>query len=557
MLQWNPYNIIILIGAIGLLILVGYRMLFIKTTAKAARYFNWFLIITGIAIFQYITFDIGITGKYKALLLFFFPFEFLAPVIFTAFTCAYVQREDLFKKYRNYLLIPFIGFFLIYTVIKINAFLAEPILSKETLYFIRAELNENLALAFTFVLGIWNYKIISNYEKELAGMPYGVVIRKTKWLKNIYLTLILLSIFWLIILIYIKIDDAIGGNDTYYPLWIAYLICYYIFYVQSSQYVQKSQEVAIEKPKEKFNLSGLDEMFTAKELKVLHAHSSQVTAILSYFATSLFDKTKTKEVLWDIIENCISKLNLEDCVLYLIDEKQQVLRQEAAFGNKQKGIQEIHKPKDIAIGNGIVGSVAASGMYELIADTGKDERYIVDDKARNSELAVPIFVDGTVKGVLDAEHSQKNFFKEQHLYLFQLIAKLTEKKLIQLQQKKGLTISDDNTYYKEVCHLMEKEKLYRDPEIKLATISERINISSNYLSQLINKLSGQNFSDFVNSYRIKEVKSKLVHPAFLEYPVLSIGLESGFNSKSAFYNSFKKHTGMSPTAYREKHPYTS
>jgi AraC-like DNA-binding protein/putative methionine-R-sulfoxide reductase with GAF domain len=298
-------------------------------------------------------------------------------------------------------------------------------------------------------------------------------------------------------------------------------------------------------------------LFEPKALQVLRQNQSQVIAILSYFATSLFDKNKTKEVLWDILENCVSKLKLEDCVLYLLDEKRKVLIQEAAFGNKKQDAFEIHQPKDIPVGKGIVGSVAKTGNYELIKDTSKDKRYIIDDKARLSELAVPIYIEGTLKGVLDAEHSERNFFTENHLYLFQLIAKLTEKKLIQLQHKKGISITDDNAYYKEICALMEEEKRYRDPEIKLATLSKEINISANYLSQVINALSGHNFSDFVNSYRIKEIKSKLSHPAFVEYPVLSIGLEAGFNSKSAFYNSFKKHTGMSPTAFREKHPYES
>ena len=301
------------------------------------------------------------------------------------------------------------------------------------------------------------------------------------------------------------------------------------------------------------NLSSLSSFFDAHGLSVLQKNQYQVTAILGYFATTLFDKNKTKEVLWDIIENCISKLELEDCVLYLLDEKQQELCQVAAFGNKQKGNKEILLPKQIPVGKGIVGSVAKTGKYELIADTSKDSRYIIDDKKRQSELAVPIYMEDYLIGVLDAEHSKKLFFTENHLYLFQLIAKLTEKKLLQLDQKKGLNITEDNGYYKEVCHLMEAEKLYRNPEIKLITISEKIKISTNYLSQLINALSGYNFSDFVNNYRVEEVKRKLKDASFIGYPMLSIGLESGFNSKSAFYNAFKKHTGMSPTDFKEKH----
>lgn len=556
MLNWNLYNTSIFIGAIGLLVLVAYHMFIKKTEHKTSRYFFWFLMITAIAILQYISFDIRLSSKYRAITLFFFPFEFLAPVIFTAFTCSYLQKEKLFKKYKYYLLIPFVAFFLIYTIVKINVFVDYSILSRETIGNIRMEWNENLALLFSFAIGIWNYRIIKSYENSLGELSYLAVIRKTKWLKNIYGTLIMLSVFWLMTLLYIKTNANVSGNHNYYPLWIAYLACYYVFYIKSSAHLQKIQK---EKNEEEtaFSLSGLEAMFEPKALQVLRQNQSQVIAILSYFATSLFDKNKTKEVLWDILENCVSKLQLEDCVLYLVDDKRQVLQQEAAFGDKKQDAFEIHKPKDIPIGKGIVGSVAQTGNYELIKDTSNDKRYIIDDKARLSELAVPIYIEGTLKGVLDAEHSQRDFFTENHLYLFQLIAKLTEKKLIQLNQKKGISITDDNSYYKEICTLMEEEKRYRDPEIKLATLSKEINISANYLSQVINALSGHNFSDFINSYRIKEIKSKLSHPAFTEYPVLSIGLEAGFNSKSAFYNSFKKHTGMSPTVFREKHPYES
>ncbi len=554
MLRFNTYNTLIFVGAIGLLMLVLHRLVIVGKKDETTRYFYWFLVVTAIAILQYISFDIGIFKKYRVLFLFLFPLEFLAPVLFTAFTCSYLKKEDVFKKYCYHILIPFVLFFVIYTIIKVDDFIKHPLLSKETVYFIRAELNENIALAFTFLMGIWNYKIIKDYEKELGKMSYDFVVRKTKWLKGIYLTLILLSVFWLLILIYIKIDDDVGGNDTYYPLWIAYLLCYYVFFLKSKDHLKRRRERKGEEIQKNLNLSSLNEVLQPAEIAVLSNNQHQVTSILGYFATSVFDKSKTKEVLWDIIENCISKLELEDCVLYLLDEKQQELCQVAAFGNKQKGEKEIRFPKQIPVGKGIVGSVAKTGEYELIGDTDKDSRYIVDDKKRKSELAVPIHLEEKLIGVLDAEHSQKYFFTENHLYLFKLIAKLTEKKLMQLDKKKGLNITNDNAYYKEVCHLMEKEKLYRNPNIKLSTISERIQISTNYLSQLINALSGHNFSDFVNGYRIEEVKSKLRHSEFLGYPVLSIGLESGFNSKSAFYNSFKKHTGMSPSAFREKHP---
>ncbi|MEI9909964.1 MAG: GAF domain-containing protein [Bacteroidota bacterium] len=61
----------------------------------------------------------------------------------------------------------------------------------------------------------------------------------------------------------------------------------------------------------------------------------------------------------------------------------------------------------IEVGKGIVGSVASSGKAEIITDTTKDPRYIVDDERRFSEISVPIVYDGKVLGVIDCEHSKK------------------------------------------------------------------------------------------------------------------------------------------------------
>ena len=111
---------------------------------------------------------------------------------------------------------------------------------------------------------------------------------------------------------------------------------------------------------------------------------------INYFASSLSGKNTLKEILWDITKNCISKLGLVDCVIYILDEERQVLIQSAAYGFKNPEEFEIHNPIEISIGQGIVGSVAQSGKAEIVNDTIKDKRYIVDDLSRFSELAVPL-----------------------------------------------------------------------------------------------------------------------------------------------------------------------
>ena len=128
---------------------------------------------------------------------------------------------------------------------------------------------------------------------------------------------------------------------------------------------------------------------------------------ISFFTQELTNTNTLDEVLWKLVKSCISKLNLEDCVVYLIDSDKNILIQKAAFGPKSPTEEIIKDPITIRIGDGIVGSVAASGNHELIPDTTKDMRYIVDDDVRFSELAVPIFYENQVIGVIDSEHSQK------------------------------------------------------------------------------------------------------------------------------------------------------
>ncbi|MGB3587666.1 MAG: ATP-binding protein, partial [Tunicatimonas sp.] len=93
----------------------------------------------------------------------------------------------------------------------------------------------------------------------------------------------------------------------------------------------------------------------------------------------------------------------------------------------------IHEPIEIPVGQGIVGSVAQRGEVEVVNDTSDDERYIVDDDSRLSELAVPIKHQGKVIGVIDSEHSEKNFYSDYHLKALKTITAICASKIAQAQ----------------------------------------------------------------------------------------------------------------------------
>lgn len=152
-------------------------------------------------------------------------------------------------------------------------------------------------------------------------------------------------------------------------------------------------------------------------------------ATINYFTTSLFGKNTVDDILWDVAKNCISRLHLEDCVIYLLDEDQGLLVQKAAYGPKNPVRFEIRDPIEIRLGRGIVGNVALTGRPEIIPDTSKDPRYIVDDERRQSEITVPIMDRGKVIGIIDSEHSRRDFYTTEHLVLLERIAAICASKI--------------------------------------------------------------------------------------------------------------------------------
>jgi signal transduction histidine kinase/DNA-binding response OmpR family regulator len=128
-----------------------------------------------------------------------------------------------------------------------------------------------------------------------------------------------------------------------------------------------------------------------------------------------------------------------DCVIYLLDESRGMLVQKAAYGTKNPGNFDIHDPIELPLGTGIVGAVAKSGRAEIVNDTTTDSRYVVDDEARHSELAVPLMIHDRVIGVIDSEHPQKNFYTQYHLDALNTIASICASKISQAQADEKTT----------------------------------------------------------------------------------------------------------------------
>jgi len=121
----------------------------------------------------------------------------------------------------------------------------------------------------------------------------------------------------------------------------------------------------------------------------------------------------------------------------------------------------------------------------------------------------------------------------------------------QKYKKSALDTATSEALLTELLAHMEKEKPYLKGELTLPQLAEEVGITQHYLSQVINERLELNFFDFINRYRIEEVKRHLSDPSKDRDNITTLALNAGYNSKSAFYAAFKKLTGVTPKQFKK------
>jgi len=109
--------------------------------------------------------------------------------------------------------------------------------------------------------------------------------------------------------------------------------------------------------------------------------------------------------------------------------------------------------------------------------------------------------------------------------------------------------SDDIGALAKLKHAFETDQIYLEQKLTLKMVAEQLQLPQNYVSSLINSYYNTNFSNFVNSYRVEEVKKRMNDPKEKNKTLLGIALESGFSSKSSFNKTFKEVTGKNPSEF--------
>jgi AraC-like DNA-binding protein len=122
---------------------------------------------------------------------------------------------------------------------------------------------------------------------------------------------------------------------------------------------------------------------------------------------------------------------------------------------------------------------------------------------------------------------------------------------MQRYQKSGLSVERAQQIHKHLLEVMGRDKPFLDSSLTLTGLADVLSVSTHNLSEVLNTQVQQTFFDFVNQYRVEEVKKQLLDPTKAEVKILALAFDAGFNSKTSFNTIFKKHTGYTPSDYRE------
>ena len=136
---------------------------------------------------------------------------------------------------------------------------------------------------------------------------------------------------------------------------------------------------------------------------------------------------------------------------------------------------------------------------------------------------------------------------------FVIITVLREKKLNMKKryQSSLFTTEEKEKLVIQLESLMNDRRFYRNSKLKLQDIADALQVTINKVSRLINEDLKKSFNDYVNTFRVEEVKSRLLNNKNND-TISTMAYDAGFESISSFNTAFKNIVSKSPSEFRKK-----
>ncbi len=139
--------------------------------------------------------------------------------------------------------------------------------------------------------------------------------------------------------------------------------------------------------------------------------------------------------------------------------------------------------------------------------------------------------------------------KQDNIFLTRNIPLNLEKNVFETDNYSKPLKEDEKEFISTLLNYMSEKKPYLQPEITLKRLSDELNVTPEYLSEVINNDLNKNFFDFINYYRVEEFKNQCKGESSKHLNIIGIAFNCGFNSKATFNRVFKKATGLTPSEY--------
>lgn len=97
---------------------------------------------------------------------------------------------------------------------------------------------------------------------------------------------------------------------------------------------------------------------------------------------------------------------------------------------------------------------------------------------------------------------------------------------------------------------MATNKPHLQNDLTLSDLACHLDVTAHQLSQVFSECISTSFFDYINTYRVEEVKHRLADPNEASTSILDIAFSAGFNSKAAFNAAFRKYVGTTPSVFR-------
>ncbi|MCI0750286.1 MAG: helix-turn-helix transcriptional regulator [Flammeovirgaceae bacterium] len=116
-------------------------------------------------------------------------------------------------------------------------------------------------------------------------------------------------------------------------------------------------------------------------------------------------------------------------------------------------------------------------------------------------------------------------------------------------QKSTLSEDSKKELAYKIISQMKTEKYYLNRFSSLNDLARKVNSSPNYVSQVINENLSTTYLELIANYRIKEAQ-QMLQCSDIDLNMEQIAEKVGYNSKSAFYQAFRRLTGMTPIEFK-------